>query len=113
MGITNTVATIPGFAAPQITDMIATANHTTVEGRAQLQDQWCAASRSCPLSLLDSSSSRHGVAAGPALMWRLVGGVRRQEVFFIAAGVYVFGVVVYAILASGTKQPWAENHSVQ
>ena len=33
--------------------------------------------------------------------------------FFIAAGVYVFGVVVYAILASGTKQPWAENHSVQ
>ena len=48
MGITNTVATIPGFAAPQITDMIATANHTTVEGRAQLQDQWCAASRPCP-----------------------------------------------------------------
>ena len=113
MGITNTVATIPGFAAPQITDMIATANHTTVEGRAQLQDQWCAASRSCPLSLLDSSSSRHGVAVGPALMWRLVRGLRRQEVFFIAAGVYVFGVVVYAILASGTKQPWAENHSVQ
>jgi len=32
--------------------------------------------------------------------WRIV--------FFIAAGIYCFGVVMYAILASGEKQPWAD-----
>jgi hypothetical protein len=30
-----------------------------------------------------------------------------QVVFFIAAGVYVFGAAAYIVLASGSLQPWA------
>jgi len=32
-----------------------------------------------------------------------------RNVFFIAAGVYSFGVVFYLVFASGDKQPWAEG----
>ena len=32
-----------------------------------------------------------------------------REVFTIAAEVYVFGALIYLILASGEKQPWAEG----
>jgi len=32
-----------------------------------------------------------------------------QIVFFIAASVYLFGLVFYAIFASGEKQPWADD----
>ena len=32
-----------------------------------------------------------------------------QTVFAIAAAIYVFGVVVYALIASGVKQPWADG----
>ena len=35
-----------------------------------------------------------------------------REVFFIAAGVYLFGVVCFALGASGTKQPWADGKVV-
>jgi len=38
MGITNTVATIPGIMAPIVTNMIATANPTTE--KAKLAEQW-------------------------------------------------------------------------
>jgi len=40
-------------------------------------------------------------------------GVYQQEwrlVFIIAAEVYVFGAMVYNILGSGKKQPWAEGY---
>ena len=30
-----------------------------------------------------------------------------RNVFFIAAGVYVFGTIFYAIFGSGQRQPWA------
>jgi len=29
-----------------------------------------------------------------------------QKVFYISAGVYVFGWMVYLLLGSGTEQPW-------
>jgi len=32
-----------------------------------------------------------------------------QIVFFIAAGVYAFGGIVFCALASGTTQPWARD----
>ncbi|CAH1263098.1 SLC17A8 [Branchiostoma lanceolatum] len=35
-----------------------------------------------------------------------------EMVFFIAAGVYLFGAIIYAVFASGELQPWAEG-SVQ
>ena len=31
-----------------------------------------------------------------------------QKVFFISAGIYGIGALVYAIFGSGKKQPWAE-----
>ena len=33
--------------------------------------------------------------------WRLV--------FYIAAGIYMFGMIVFALFASGEKQPWADD----
>ena len=80
MGITNTFATIPGFAAPQFTDMITNGKvpksgcmtDECVGQRKHLQEQW-------------------------------------QIVFFTAAGIYVFGVLVYICMASGEKQPWADG----
>ena len=32
-------------------------------------------------------------------------------VFIIAAEIYVFGAVVYLLLASGKKQPWADGYN--
>ena len=32
-----------------------------------------------------------------------------REVFIIAAEIYVFGALVFLILASGEKQPWADG----
>jgi len=34
-----------------------------------------------------------------------------QIVFFIAAGVYAFGGIVFCVLTSGTVQPWAVDKS--
>jgi len=34
-------------------------------------------------------------------------------VFFIAAGVYAFGGIVFCALASGTTQPWATNKNMR
>lgn len=31
-----------------------------------------------------------------------------QIVFYIAAGIYLYGAIVYGLLASGTRQKWAE-----
>lgn len=31
-----------------------------------------------------------------------------QIVFYIAAGVYLFGAVIYGLFASGNRQKWAE-----
>lgn len=81
MGITNTVATIPGFAAPQFTKWMTNGvnvNQTCVtpkcyEERETLQHDW-------------------------------------QTVFFTGAGIYVAGVLVYVVLASGEKQPWADGN---
>ena len=33
-----------------------------------------------------------------------------QIVFFIAAGVYLVGAILYAVMSSGERQPWAEIH---
>jgi len=30
-----------------------------------------------------------------------------RNVFFVTAGVYVFGTIVYGIFGSGEKQPWS------
>ena len=30
--------------------------------------------------------------------------------FFIAASIYLFGLLFYAIFASGDKQPWADGN---
>ena len=32
-----------------------------------------------------------------------------QTVFFIAAGMYVFGAAMYCVLAAGHLQPWAKD----
>merc|ERR1711871_1011409 len=86
MGITNTVATIPGIAAPQLTDMIATADPSAAaaEGSA-------AAGGLTAVELRDELQKQ----------WRLV--------FFIAAGIYIVGVLVYLCLGSGVKQQWADG----
>ena len=34
-----------------------------------------------------------------------------QTVFFITAGVYALGAIIYLVLASGTVQPWATDKS--
>lgn len=34
-----------------------------------------------------------------------------QIVFFIAAGVYAFGGIIFCVLTSGTVQPWAIDKS--
>ena len=31
-----------------------------------------------------------------------------QIIFYVAAGVYLFGAVIYGIFASGNRQKWAE-----
>ena len=33
-----------------------------------------------------------------------------RVVFFIAASIYLFGLLFYAIFASGDKQPWADGN---
>jgi ACS family sodium-dependent inorganic phosphate cotransporter-like MFS transporter 5 len=63
MGITNTLATMPGFIGPSVVGAITYRNHT-------------------------------------AEAWR--------KVFYIAAGVYGFGTLFYALFGSGEKQPWAD-----
>ena len=32
-----------------------------------------------------------------------------REVFFISAEIYIFGAIIYLILGSGNKQPWADG----
>ena len=34
-----------------------------------------------------------------------------REVFFISAELYVFGAIIYLILGSGNKQPWADGYA--
>ena len=80
MGITNTFATIPGFAAPQFTHMIA-------DGVVPKQDCFTEVCK----------RQRHHLQQ----QWQIV--------FFTAAGIYVFGVVIYTCFASGEKQPWADG----
>ena len=80
MGVTNTVATIPGFAAPLFTKVMThgvNVNQSCVtpecfEDRETLQQEW-------------------------------------KTVFFTGAGIYVGGVLIYALLASGEKQAWADG----
>ena len=33
-----------------------------------------------------------------------------REVFFISAEIYLFGAIIYLILGSGNKQPWADGY---
>ena len=42
---------------------------------------------------------------------RYLNGYREEwrEVFIISAEIYIFGAIVYLILASGEKQPWANG----
>jgi len=62
MGITNMIATIPGFVGPSVVGALTYKNQTRKA-------------------------------------WR--------NVFFVSAGVYVFGTIFYCIFGSGKKQPWA------
>ena len=34
-----------------------------------------------------------------------------REVFFISAEIYIFGAIIYLILGSGNKQPWADGYA--
>ena len=88
MGITNTAATIPGFVAPALTGAIASADVSSTHSPCHDDDQ-------APACLL----LRHELSQ----QWRTV--------FFIAAGIYVFGVIFYTIFASGVKQPWATGRN--
>ena len=80
MGITNTFATIPGFAAPLYTKLMTHGVNVDTDclspkcqdQRKKLQEEW-------------------------------------QIVFFTAAGIYVGGVLIYVLCASGEKQPWSEG----
>lgn len=36
-----------------------------------------------------------------------------RSVFFISAEIYVFGVIIYSLLASGVVQPWAIHNEYQ
>lgn len=80
MGVTNTFATIPGFAAPLFTKVMTRGvnvdqdclSKDCEDQRKKLQEEW-------------------------------------QIVFFTAAGIYVAGVLVYVLMASGEKQSWAEG----
>jgi ACS family sodium-dependent inorganic phosphate cotransporter-like MFS transporter 5 len=64
MGLTNMMATIPGFVGPQVVGVLTYHKSTRVE-------------------------------------W--------QKVFYIAAGVYGFGTLIFLIFGSGDMQPWAES----
>ena len=87
MGITNTAATIPGIVAPLVAKYIAQ-------------------KVSCLISLFPHKSSLKP-PDGPDQ--RHIYQTEWREVFIIAAEVYIFGALVYLILAEGTKQWWADG----
>ncbi|XP_065897724.1 sialin-like [Dysidea avara] len=80
MGISNTVATIPGFVGPQVAKMIA----------KKPSFETCDDNCNDPLTI-DIYRQE----------WTLV--------FIIAAEIYAFGALAYLLLGSGEKQWWADG----
>ncbi|XP_065897720.1 sialin-like isoform X2 [Dysidea avara] len=80
IGISNTIATIPGLVAPQVAKVIA----------KEPSFKTCNDSCEDPTSI-DVYQQE----------WTLV--------FIIAAEIYVFGAIAYLLLASGEKQWWADG----
>ena len=87
MGITNCAATIPGIVAPLVAKYIAQ-------------------KVSCLIFLFSHKSSLKPPEGSDQ---RHIYQTEWREVFIIAAEVYIFGALVYLILAEGTKQWWADG----
>jgi len=91
-GITNLATTLPGIIGPQVAKAIAieVGHYIPV------------------LSNFEIDSSLHNLQPNaPEGSEAYLNGYRDEwrEVFIIAAEIYIFGAIVYIILASGKKQP--------
>jgi ACS family sodium-dependent inorganic phosphate cotransporter-like MFS transporter 5 len=91
MGFTNTLATIPGLVGPIMAESIAHSDSV----RCDISYTYT----SCNLfetSLFQDIDKLR-------IEWRAV--------FFLLAGTYLFGAVVYVTLVSGEKQSWADGYT--
>ena len=95
-GITNLATTLPGILGPQVAKAIAieVGHYIPVLNNFEID-----------------SSLRNLQPNAPEGSEAYLNGYRDEwrEVFIIAAEIYIFGAIVYIILASGKKQPWANG----
>lgn len=82
MGISNTVATLPGILSPILSGYVVT---TPVRHR------------NCLFDTIQTANLEFCFQT--AEEWKLV--------FFITSGIYLFGAIIYGCFASGEIQPWA------
>ena len=116
MGITNTIATIPGFVGPQVATAIALrvrrhacTKYTVSSGVDELPYPVLVFLCLIILLLLIPSLflQPNGTPGSPSYT-----GVFKdewREVFIISAEVYIFGAIIFLILANGEKQWWADG----
>ncbi len=94
MGIANSAGTIPGFVAPTVAGML-TPCALCNDKESPFDDQYWKGPSQCP-----PSHDAHGYtlcsAAEAAREW--------HTVFFIAAGIFLFGALVFLSFASGDEQ---------
>eukprot|EP00043_Microstomoeca_roanoka_P000892 m.29807 g.29807 ORF g.29807 m.29807 type:complete len:547 (-) comp10552_c0_seq2:219-1859(-) len=99
MGITNGVATIPGFVAPTVAGAIASCALCD-DSKSEYDGQYFEGPDKCPpTNATQQWLDKYQCHASDAQhQWRLV--------FFISAGVFAFGAILYLIIGSGEVQPF-------
>eukprot|EP00035_Acanthoeca_spectabilis_P039959 m.66232 g.66232 ORF g.66232 m.66232 type:complete len:547 (-) comp9806_c0_seq1:120-1760(-) len=105
MGITNSVATIPGFVAPEVTGIIVSCNVCDKDGLAK--GYHFRGPSPCPPHLaLGPNNTFVNVTAGFTQCSDADVESEWKTVFFISAGLCFVGAAFYAVCGSGKVQSW-------
>lgn len=91
MGITNTFANLTGFAAPYVAGLL-------INDDVSLNGSLIKVGKNSLCGIMSVCICFFFVFQPSIQNW--------QYVFFIAAGIYFFDVIIYVIFASGEEQSW-------